>query len=172
MAAQNFIACLNAVLEIEGGFSDDKQDPGGATNLGVTLSSWSGWVGHPATIAEIEALTPAAVGPLYQADFWNAAHCPALPIGIDMSIFDIAVNSGVGHAIRALQGCAGATIDGLFGPGTLAAVNACKPLTLISAIALEREAFYRSLPTFSRFGDGWLSRVRRVESISIGMVHG
>lgn len=170
MTTLNFPLCLAIVLESEGGFSDDPHDPGGVTNHGVTIATWSGYIGHPATIAEMEALSIADVTPLYRAEYWTPAHCDVLPNGVDLMTLDAAVNSGVGRAIRTLQTAAATNADGKYGPATAAAVAACKPTALIGAMADAREAFYRSLPTFSRFGNGWLTRVSRTKAEALRMV--
>ena len=166
----SFADCLPIVLASEGGFVDDPQDAGGATNLGITLETLSGWFGHPATIAQVQALTPVAVAPIYQADYWNAAHCGEWPTGVDLMVFDEAVNQGVGRAIRALQAAVGVAPDGAVGPTTLAAARAADPSATVDAIAAGREAFYRSLPTFPRFGKGWLARVRRTRDAALTMI--
>lgn len=165
----NFPACMQVVLQSEGGFVADPADPGGVTNLGVTIAVWSAHLGRAATIAEMEALTVADVTPLYRSEYWSPAHCPALPAGVDLMAFDCAVNSGVGRAIKTLQGAAGVTADGAFGPATAAAVARVAPADLIHAFATARETFYRSLPTFSRFGRGWLARLGRTEQAALGM---
>lgn len=166
MTAANFPACLNVILESEGGFADLAGDPGGATNHGVTLATWAGWVGHPVTIADMEALTVADVTPLYQADFWNVSHCPDLPSGVDLMVFDTAVNQGVGRGVRTLQKALGVNPDGAWGPITEAALAASPPSLIIDEIAKVRTAYYESLPTFSRFGKGWLNRVARTQGIA------
>lgn len=171
MTAANFPACLAIILQSEGGFVDDPQDPGGATNLGITLHTLSGWVGHTATIADVQALTAADVSPIYRADYWNAAHCDAVPDGVDLMVFDCAVNSGVGRAIRTLQMAGGVTADGAFGPNTAKAVASVAPEVIIGNMATSRETFYRSLPTFSRFGVGWLARLDRTEQAALRMAH-
>ena len=165
----SFDDCLPIILESEGGFVDDPQDPGGATNLGITLGTLCGWLGRTATVADVQALTPQTVAPIYQADYWNAAHCDACAAGVDLMIFDTAVNQGVGRAIRTLQAALGVPVDGAFGPATAAAAQLADPATTIAAIAADRDAFYRTLPTFPRFGDGWLARVARTQAEALKM---
>jgi lysozyme family protein len=165
----SFADCLPVILQSEGGFVDDPQDPGGATNLGVTLKTLSGWRSRACTIAEVQALTPADVAPIYQADYWNVAHCGDCPAGVDLMVFDEAVNQGPGRALRSLQAAVGVVPDGAFGAGTLAAVKACDPVSVIKAIAADREAFYRSLPSFPHFGAGWLARLSRTQGLALQM---
>ena len=99
----SFEACLPVILASEGGFVDDPHDPGGATNLGITRATLSGWLGRAASIADVEALSPAAVAPIYQARYWNPSHAGDCPPGVDLMVFDEAVNQGVGRAIASLQ---------------------------------------------------------------------
>jgi lysozyme family protein len=170
MSEANFPACLAIVLQSEGGFTESLNDGSIATNLGVTLHTWSGYIGHTASIAEMEALTPAEVSPLYHSEFWNACDCQLWPAGVDLMVFDDAVNTGPGSARRRLQSAAGAIPDGSIGPATEAAVAALTASALIDRIALAREAFYRSLPTFPRFGNGWFARVNRTAALAHQMV--
>jgi len=169
VTAANFPNCLQIVLASEGGFVDDPADPGGATNLGITLRTLASWRGPDVTITDVQALTPEDVAPIYRADYFNAAHCDALPDGVDLMTFDCAVNQGVGKAIRTLQSAAATTPDGSFGPNTARAVAALSPVLIIEHMATLREAFYRSLPTFGRFGNGWLARLSRTAALAQGM---
>ena len=45
------------------------------------------------------------------------------------------------------------------------AITHCNPIRLIAAVSDEKNAFYRKLPKFHRFGKGWLKRVKDVERI-------
>ena len=119
-----FAACLPLILAHEGGWVDHPSDPGGATNLGVTIGTLSDWLGRPATKVEVKALTPATVAPIYEARYWKAAHCHELPAGVDYMCFDLAVNSGPGQSLKWLQMELGVTADGVIGPKTLSALTA------------------------------------------------
>ncbi len=165
-----FEACLPVILASEGGFVDDPADPGGATNLGITLATLRDWLGRAASVAEVEALTPAAVAPIYRARYWNAAHAGDCPAGVDLMVFDEAVNQGVGRALASLQSALGVAADGAFDTATQTALAAADPAPLIRAIAAGREAHYRALPTFPRFGRGWLARLERTTALALGMV--
>lgn len=165
-----FTDCLPRVLADEGGFVNDPADPGGATNLGVTLGTLSHWLGHPATIADVRALTPASVAPIYEASYWRAAACDRLPAGLDYMVFDLAVNSGPGRAAHFLQEVVGVPQDGSIGQHTLDAVAARPTDDLIHALSARRETFYRAQGTFPRFGAGWLNRLGRVTAAALGDV--
>lgn len=165
-----FPACLPVILASEGGFVDDPQDPGGATNLGVTLATLSSWLGRGASIAEVEALTAPAVAPIYLARYWNPSHAGDCPPGVDLMVFDEAVNQGVGRALASLQLSLCLTPDGAFGPATKAALGRADAADLIHAIAANRETHYCALPSFPRFGRGWLSRLARTTDLALSMV--
>ena len=164
---QNFDAAMQHVLKEEGGYVNNSKDPGGMTNLGVTARVWEEWVRHPVDEKQMKALVAADVIPLYQRKYWNATRCSDLPSGIDLCVFDTAVNSGPGRAVKLLQGCIGVAVDGAIGNNTLAAVAQFKNQALIDLIhgyCDSRQAFLASLPTFSTFGKGWTARVERLRS--------
>lgn len=169
MSAANFEACLSEVLVSEGGYVNNPNDPGGMTNLGVTQKTWSDYIGRRATEADMRALTKEMVAPLYRSRYWNVMHCDDWPAGVDLMVFDFGVNAGPTRATKMLQTAAGVTADGVAGQGTHAAVARADPRQLITACANARDAYYRSLPTFSHFGKGWLARVDRVKAKALSM---
>lgn len=168
----SFQTCLPIILESEGGFVNNPDDPGGATNLGITIGALSSWLGRPATVAEVQALTPQTAAPIYRANYWDKTSCDSWDAGVDLMVFDEAVNQGPGRAILTLQTALGVAADGAVGPATEAAAqleNAADTIAKISAI---REAFYRSLPTFSVFGTGWINRLTRTTALAQQMAQG
>ena len=162
----NWDEALKHILKYEGGYVHHKDDPGGMTNLGVTKRVWEEWTGKPATEADMRALTPAMVSPLYKAKYWDAVRGDDLPSGVDRCVFDCAVNSGVGQSSKFLQRVVGVAQDGAIGPATLAAVAKKEPGNIVAEFCHHREAFYRSLPAFATFGKGWMSRLDSVEAES------
>lgn len=169
-----FAPCLAEVLRHEGGYSDNPKDPGGATNLGVTLGTWQDWTGKPATKADIKALTLAKVTPLYKARYWDAVKGDDLPPALALCVFDFAVNGGPERAARYLQRMVGAAQDGKIGRQTLLAVQQYVTAhTLALAVRdyqQERRGYYRKLETFPTFGRGWLRRVDEVETAALRML--
>jgi lysozyme family protein len=162
----NWDAAIQHILEWEGGYVNHPEDPGGRTNLGVTQRVWEAWTGKPVTEADMRALTIEGVKPLYKQRYWNAVRGDALPSGVDLSVFDFAVNAGPGRASRALQQLVGVAADGVIGPKTLAAAAAKPAAQLITDYADVREAFYKTLPTYDTFGKGWMRRVKGIEAES------
>jgi len=170
---QNFDQAIEHTLKEEGGFVNHPSDPGGMTNLGVTARVWEEWVGHPVDEKQMRNLTKADVVPLYQRKYWNATRCSELPSGLDLCVFDTAVNSGPGRAVKLLQQCLGVSADGAIGPATIAAASQFKGsalLMLIEDYCSARQAFLISLPTFATFGKGWTARVSRLKEHATKMV--
>ena len=166
---ENWEEALKHILKWEGGYVNHKDDPGGMTNLGVTKRVWEDWSGKPATEADMRALTIEMVSPLYKQRYWDAVRGDDLPSGVDLCVFDCAVNAGVGRASKFLQQAVGVTADGQIGPKTLAAVTAMPADQLIEKFCDLREAHYKSLSTFATFGKGWMNRLNSVEAESINM---
>ena len=160
----NWDEALRHILKYEGGYVNHPADPGGMTNLGVTKRVWEEWTGKPATEVDMRALTPEMVGPLYKTRYWDAVRGDDLPSGIDLCVFDAAVNAGVGRASKFLQQAVGVTADGQIGPKTVEATTAKPADEIVAKFCDLREAHYKSLPTFATFGKGWMRRLASVES--------
>jgi uncharacterized protein (TIGR02594 family) len=163
-----FEAALAHVLEMEGGWTNDPHDPGGPTNLGITLSVFAAWKGltltdanRQALMEELKRLDAAAVRPIYRERYWNPSRAGDLPPALAVMHFDAAVNHGVSGAARMLQQALGVSVDGKIGPQTLAAAHGQPVAEVIDRYADIRRARYRSLSHFWRFGRGWLRRVDR-----------
>ena len=167
----NFDACLTLLLAHEGGYVNHPQDPGGMTNLGVTKRVWEEWTGHEVDEKQMRALTPELVAPLYKRKYWDAVRADELVSGLDYAVFDVAVNSGPGRAIKILQDCVGATVDGGFGPATMALVKkvSSEPNKIIDLYCAKRLEFLQSLKTFETFGKGWSRRVAEVKEKALKM---
>ena len=167
---ENFDEALKAILKHEGGYVHHKLDPGGMTNLGVTKKVWEEWVGKAVGEKEMRALTPAIVAPMYRKKYWDAVKGDELPSGLDYLMFDFAINAGPARAIRTMQKAIGTNPDGAIGPKTMAALKAADPNDLIAKFSLEKELFYKALPTFATFGKGWLRRVDEAKSHAVTML--
>lgn len=87
---ENLRNALKFTLFYEGGYSNDPNDPGGETKYGICKRD------HPAV--DIKNLTVNQAEAIYRTDYWVPAGCDDIPDPLDMVIFDIAVNQGVGRA--------------------------------------------------------------------------
>jgi lysozyme family protein len=144
--ADNFETALKFTLQWEGGFANDPRDPGGATNMGITIATLSHELGRPATIGEVIDLSRTAAGrarvaDIYRKKYWNTIGGNRLPPGIDLLAFDIAVNSGPGRALQWLD-----------------ATHNLTPVERLHALDKKRRGFWRHLKIFARFGSGWFRR--------------
>lgn len=165
--------CLLFTLQEEGGFVDDPRDPGGATNMGVTLSTLRIWRNDPHLgVADVRALTRDTVTSIYGADYWNRLRCDAMPSGLDLMAFDFAVTAGTLRSARMLQAALGlpaSAVDGSVGPDTLRIAQGCVRADVVGRLADSHAAYYRALPTFRVFGTGWLARTARRHATALRM---
>jgi lysozyme family protein len=169
MAKDNFDFALKHLLKHEGGYVNHPKDPGGRTNLGVTQRAWEEYIGRKVDEQEMRSLTAEQVTPFYKTRYWNLVRGDELPAGVDYCAFDVAVNSGVGRAVRFLQLASGVVADGLIGPGTMGAIAKIDPTELVKKICNERREFLHRLDTFDTFGKGWMRRVSDVERVALEM---
>ena len=170
MAANNFDKCLKFTLQFEGGFVNNPKDPGGPTNLGVTQATLSNFIGRQATIAEVKALTPAKVAPIYKLKYWDHVSGDDLPAGVDLAVFDFGVHSGPARGVMGLQHALGIADDGKAGDVTIKAANKAGPEALVNTICNGRLAFLQKLKVFKNFGPGLTSRVKKCRTAALSMV--
>ncbi|CAH1656838.1 Lysozyme family protein [Hyphomicrobiales bacterium] len=169
MVATNFQKAVDHILASEGGYVDHPRDPGGATNLGITLATLARFRGREVSKAEVQALARSEATAIYRQDYWKAVQADALPGGVDFAVFDCAVNSGPRRAILILQEAVGVVRDGIIGPATLRAAGAAEPVALINRYCALRLAFLGRLPTASVFGNGWRKRVAAMQGTAVAM---
>ncbi|WP_338722970.1 glycoside hydrolase family 108 protein [Devosia sp. XK-2] len=171
MADARFEACLTQILRHEGGYVDHPADPGGATNMGITrktLARWrniSPWWALPKI--EVKQLGRAEAAVIYKAGYWDQCRAEEMPPGVDLAMFDYAVNSGPDRAIRALQSILAVAVDGRVGPLTLGALARRDAAKLIEALCDRRLGFLKALSTFPIFGRGWTGRVETVRAAAL-----
>jgi lysozyme family protein len=173
-----FEQALAVVLNNEGGQSSDPADPGnwtgGAVGQGECRGTKFGISASAYPTTDVAALTPATVGDIYRRDYWDKIAGDALPPPLALLMFDAAVNNGVERAIRWLQTAAGVAVDGVIGPGTLAAIKSAGAApgggsALCAAFLAERLLFMTALPTWRHFGVGWARRLCRLPFASVTM---
>jgi lysozyme family protein len=169
----NFEHYFAHLLAFEGGYVNDPVDPGGATNKGITMQTFTRYapslLGIEPTLDNLRALTDEQARKIYKTRYWDALHCDDIPDQtLAEIVFDFYVNSGA-NAVRLLQQIlneAGAnprlSVDGVFGPGTLSALLAAEPIALYRRYKTGRRAYYQNLvvkrPHLVKFLKGWLRR--------------
>lgn len=168
-------SCLEFTFPEEGGFSNDLDDQGGATNMGITRATLADWRGHPVTLEDVRDLTKSEATAIYGTKFWMPVRGDDLTPGIDLMLFDYGVNQGPHIAVKQFQlllGFTGQEVDGWLGPKTLLAMKGglsskAAIWVTISDLALAQEARYRTRPTFWKFGNGWLARTARRKAAAL-----
>ena len=146
-----FDQCVDKVLAHEGGYVNDSRDNGGETQWGISKRAYPQ--------VDIKNLTRDAAKEIYRRDYWDRAQCDRLPPTLAYLLFDCAVNSGIGQAVRFLQRAVGTADDGQIGPLTLAAVNRLDQESLCARFLGQRLEFMTKLSKFDVFGKGWARRV-------------
>jgi lysozyme family protein len=165
---------IRKILEHEGGYVNHPDDPGGATNKGITIATFRRYIKRDGTIADLKALTTQQAVDVYKAQYWDAVSADELPSGVDYTVADFAVNSGPSRAAKYLQAALGVTQDGAIGPKTIEATNAIiNPKAIINKVNADRLAFMKRIQggkLWKTFGRGWQSRVDAVRSTSLALV--
>lgn len=170
----NFDAFFPTLLRFEGGFVDDPDDPGGATNKGITMQTFSrcarDLLGVEPTLTNLRALTNEQAGKIYKPLYWDKVRGDAITLQ-DLAdiVFDFYVNAGA-NATRLLQtviNAAGARpsveVDGAIGPLTIQALQALDQRDVYRRYKQGRIEYYEDLaanhPSLAKFLKGWLNRV-------------
>lgn len=169
---ENKDKAISLVLKEEGGFTNDPRDPGGATNFGITIFDARKYLDPDADVEFMRNMTVDQAIGIYGPKYWDKVRGDEIPAGLDYTLMDYGVNSGVSRAIKVLQRVLEVDDDGAFGDGTMAALKAADARDLIIQINDERLRFLQSLRTWSHFGKGWGARVARVKKISLEMFDG
>jgi len=145
------------ILVREGGFVDDPDDPGGATNFGVTIHTMrrlgldldgDGDV----DVADVRRLTRRQARDIFVDHYFRRPGIARLPETLQASVFDMYVNAGA-NAVRILQRLLTdfghpLSADGVIGPRTVAAAaaaHAAAPGHLADAYGIARRNYYYAL---------------------------
>lgn len=148
-----FDQAFDKLIGHEGGYVNDPRDPGGETKFGISKRSYPD--------VDIASLTIGGAKALYLRDYWQRARCDELPPMVAFQMFDTAVNSGIGQAIRFLQRSVGVADDGVVGPLTMNAVRRLDPEVVVARFNGQRLEFMTKLSTWDVFGKGWARRVAK-----------
>lgn len=169
------------IVAREGGFVNDPDDPGGATNHGVTIGTLRrlGIDLNRDTridVADVKALSRPQAVEIYLEHYYKRPGIAALPEALQASVFDMYVNAG-GNAVKILQRLLGdmgfpCDADGEIGPQTIRATQMAyeaAPSHLPDAYGIARRNYYYALADqrpasrkFARRKDGgkggWITR--------------
>ncbi len=179
----NFDSAIGFVLGNEGGYEENPNDAGGATNFGISLRFLKSLApdvlrkyGLPPDLGvdEIRNMTRDQAIRIYRGEFWDHAPFEKIINGkLCNYIFDCCVQHGIAQGIKIAQHACLATfkdkdalkIDGVLGSHTIAKINYGSFL-LMPALLAERAAFCRRLAKIRKkdevFLQGWLKRCYRI----------
>ena len=169
------------IIAREGGYVNDPDDPGGATNHGVTIHTLrrlgldlnrDGRV----DARDVRRLTQAHAEEIFLRDYFHAPRLDLLPARLQATVFDMQVNAGR-QAVRLLQRLLrdmgyDLTIDGACGPQTARAAHAAAEVNataLVDAYGIARRSYYFDLadrrPAMRKYArnrnggkGGWITR--------------
>lgn len=165
---RNYNESLRRLLLSEGGYTNEKTDPGGPTNFGITIFDYRLYIDPNGTADDVFNMSAADAKAIYRRRYWDSQQCTLLPDGLDYTIFDYGVNSGIGRSQKVLQRCLHMNaVDGQIGPSTLATCKTVDLKALIEAVNDERLAFLRSLKHWPTYKNGWSRRVAEVRETSL-----
>jgi lysozyme family protein len=170
----NYDSALEFTLKEEGGYVNNPNDSGGATNFGVIQSTYDRFRYNKGLASQsVKHITFDEVKQIY-LNFWRSAACDklfALGYGKTAAVLlDCSINHGPSQAIMFLQRALGfigpANVDGVFGPKTQTACLAHSDLKIADRILIERSWFFVRLVNRRRkdaeFLLGWMLRIKRL----------
>ena len=146
-----------SIVAREGGFVNDPDDPGGATNHGVTIHTLrrlgldvnrDGAV----NLADVQELTQDQATEIFITHYFHKPKIAQLPRPLQPSVFDMYVIAGA-NAVKILQRLLrdmgfDVAVDGVLGPQTLGATGcayAAAPAQMVDAYAVARRNYYFGL---------------------------
>lgn len=153
--ADRFSICHDITETWEGGWSDHKADPGGKTMYGITEAVFHAWLkvrGLP--LRPVRSITKSEALSIYREQYWKpTAETFALFPGVDLAVYDAAVNSGVSRGVKWLKASVGSTDHSI----------------TVKRVCRARLSFMQGLKIWQPFGKGWGRRVADIEAKGVVM---
>lgn len=148
----------------EGGFVNDKDDPGGATMRGVTLATFRSIFGKNKTVSDLKNITDSQWNTIFKKYYWDK--CKADQIdnqSVANMLVDWCWHSGAGNSIPYIQRIVGVKADGIIGNATITAINRySNQQSLFSQLKIQRKTFLKGRKTWWKYGNGWTKRVNAI----------
>ena len=163
--------------QLEGGYANHPKDRGGETYAGITRKYHPSWIGwqyidkqpHPIKTNTKFPKLEGYVITFYTKEYWNRLHCNDLEQSLANQLFDYAVNSGKGRAVKDLQSILNnlgesLKVDGAIGPNTIAAIKRHKQADLAKQLHSRRTSFLvkesKNQPVFAKT---WSNRINTMK---------
>jgi lysozyme family protein len=165
--SNSFTNAFNAVVGVEGGYTNSSSDPGnwtgGVVGVGTLKGTKYGISASSYPNLDIVNLTIDQAETIYYSDYWTPIKGDLLNPSLALIVFDGAVNQGIQTSIKSLQKAIGITVDGSLGPITLQAIQnfiTQNSINIICALTLsERIMSYVSDSNWVTYGLGWSKRL-------------
>jgi peptidoglycan hydrolase-like protein with peptidoglycan-binding domain len=152
--ASNFDRIMEFVFDDEGGWTQNPDEPGGASNMGVSRQTYSQYLGRNVSLDELRVLDKSQAKQFYREMFWEKIGAHKLNAGVGYAAFDFAVNSGTSIVDQV-----GAD-DFL----TQALKKGDTPEQEIDILCNIRLDYMSKSPKWPKYKNGWSARVSRVRS--------
>lgn len=158
------------ILSFEGGFVNDPDDLGGATNKGVTLNTYRQYAkqcGQPEpSVEDLKKIPDFVVKDIMKKNYWDKWKANQIKSqGVANALVDWLWHSGAA-SIKTVQTLMKVAADGIVGPKTIAAINDRDAQALFSSVQIERKSYLERIcekrPTNRKYLNGWLRRVNSI----------
>ena len=156
------------IKQWEGGFGYHPADPGGATNSGITIGTYTWWCKQndkpKPTVKDLKNMSDEEWFMIFKtmfADPWKVDSIESQSIA--NVCIDFGWASGVQNAIKRVQKCLGCVPDGIVGKKTLAALNNPDKKATFDKLIQMRLAYINAIvakrPASKVFLKGWRRRI-------------
>ena len=156
MYSEPFYEIIEDVIEKEGGYVNDTDDPGGETKYGISKKAFPK--------EDIKNLTIVRAKDIYYNKYWKPSKAYLLSDELQHIYFDMCVNFGIIGAGKVLQRAingkykAGLELDGRVGPKTLKAVKNLEADRLRAYRVLKFAEIVVKKPKQEKYWFGWFRR--------------
>lgn len=150
--SDNFNKIISLILEIEGGYVFDKNDPGGETKYGISKKTFPE--------LDIKNLTIDEAKTIYFKDFWIKIRADEFNGPLKYLIFDSAINQGRSGAVKILQKTLGATETGVIDDQLISKANRRSGVHIqFTSYRIDK---YRNSSNADLYFRGWAKRTLKV----------
>lgn len=158
------------ILQWEGGFVNDPDDLGGATNKGITIDTFTEYKkrkGQKApTVTDLKNISDAEWNDVFKSLYWDRWKADEIKSQAVANILVDWVWASGSHGIKRPQRLLGVKADGIVGKQTIAALNAMDAATLFKMIKDDRAKFIdeicKARPKNEKYRKGWMNRINAI----------
>lgn len=167
---ETYEEAITQVFKSEGGYTNESTDPGGPTNWGITIADARKYWKDDATAKDVKDMPKSVAEGIYIQHYARPIQYDLLPAGVDYSVLDYSINSGISRAVKTLQSVVGVTQDGFMGPLTLQALQHMDSVTTINEIWSHRLSYDKSLThLWPTYGRGWTTRCSEGNALALSL---